>query len=194
MKIYVINLPKDQKRRNFQIDQFMALNLDFELIDAISPENLNQKEYQKHKDDWERPLRETEVACYFSHRQLWDEIIRTNKPAFIVEDDAFLSRCVPEFLDYATTLKEIDYITLEVRNRKKLVAREGFNLPFCDMNLFRLYLDRTGAAGYILYPSGAKKLLEREEKTGIGLTDAHITACHDLIGYQVEPAPSMQMD
>jgi glycosyl transferase family 25 len=55
-------------------------------------------------------------------------------------------------------------------------------------------LDRTGAAGYVLWPTGAKKLIEHENKHGIGLADAHIVACYDLVGYQVEPAVIIQLD
>jgi glycosyl transferase family 25 len=58
----------------------------------------------------------------------------------------------------------------------------------------RLYQDRTGAAGYILWPSGAKKLIQCEDQKGIALADAHITACHNLIAYQVEPSPIIQLD
>jgi len=65
----------------------------------------------------------------------------------------------------------------------------GFN-----SKLLRLYQDRTGAAGYILWPSGAKKLIQFEKNKGIGLADAHITSCHSLMAFQVEPSPIIQLD
>ena len=64
----------------------------------------------------------------------------------------------------------------------------------CNSKLLRLYQDRTGAAGYILWPSGANKLIQLEKNSGIGLADAHITACHALKAYQVEPSPIIQLD
>jgi glycosyl transferase family 25 len=64
----------------------------------------------------------------------------------------------------------------------------------CNSKLLRLYQDRTGAAGYILWPSGANKLIQLEKRSGIGLADAHITGCHALKAYQVEPSPIIQLD
>jgi glycosyl transferase family 25 len=64
----------------------------------------------------------------------------------------------------------------------------------CNSKLLRLYQDRTGAAGYILWPSGANKLIQLEKNSGIALADAHITACHALKAFQVEPSPIIQLD
>jgi glycosyl transferase family 25 len=64
----------------------------------------------------------------------------------------------------------------------------------CNSKLLRLYQDRTGAAGYILWPSGANKLIQLEKNSGIALADAHITGCHALKAYQVEPSPIIQLD
>lgn len=195
MKIYVINLPKDKERRKFQKAQLEMLGLEYEILNAISVEDIQPSVYAQHKDDWQRPLRNVEVACYYSHRALWQKIIEVDEPALILEDDALMSKCVPDILNSLAAVQNIDYATLEVRGRKKLVADEGIEiLPNCKSKMYRLYLDRTGAAGYVLFPSGAKKLLDREAKSGIGLADAHITACYELIGYQVEPAPLIQLD
>jgi glycosyl transferase family 25 len=65
---------------------------------------------------------------------------------------------------------------------------------YFGIKLFRLYQDRAGAAGYILWPQGAKKLLQCEQKKGIALADAHITDCHNIKAYQVEPTPIIQLD
>jgi glycosyl transferase family 25 len=64
----------------------------------------------------------------------------------------------------------------------------------CQSKLLRLYQDRTGAAGYILWPSGAKKLIQFEKNKGIGLADAHITSCNSIMAFQVEPSPIIQLD
>ena len=64
----------------------------------------------------------------------------------------------------------------------------------CHSKLFKLYLDRTGAAGYILWPPGAKKLLQYEREHGIALADAQIANCNTLVSYQIEPAHIIQLD
>lgn len=193
MNIYIISLLNSTERRAFQKEQLNKLDLKFEFLDATSTDDISAETYEKHKNDWQRPLRNAEVACYFSHQNAWHTVIDSNQPALILEDDALLSKCVPELLKSLSNKKDIDLITLENRGRKKFVAKSGVSIG-CGSKLLRLYQDRTGAAGYILYPNGAKKLIEQQRKKGIALADAHITACYSLKAYQVEPTPIIQID
>lgn len=193
MDILIISLPNAKERRDFQQNQLSKLGLEFEFLDATSIHDLNEATYKKHYQDWQRPLKTTEVACYYSHRRAWDRVIQSNKPVLILEDDALLSKCVPALLKDLLSRKDADLINFENRGRKKFVSRSGEPIV-CNSKLLRLYQDRTGAAGYILWPSGAKKLIQCEGKKGIALADAHITACNNLIVYQVEPSPIIQLD
>jgi len=193
MGILIISLPSAKERRDFQQNQLSKLGLEFEFLDATSIYDLNEVTYKQHYQDWQRPLKNTEVACYYSHRRAWDRVIQSNKPALILEDDALLSKCAPTLLKDLLSRKDADLINFENRARKKFVSRSGESIT-CNSKLLRLYQDRTGAAGYILWPSGAKKLIQCEEKKGIALADAHITACNNLIAYQVEPSPIIQLD
>jgi glycosyl transferase, family 25 len=193
MKIFIINLPNAIERREFQKCQLLKLGLDYEFLNAISINDIEQDTYDKHFFDWQRPLRKEEVACYYSHKSAWQRIIESNKPALILEDDALLSRCVPELLKILEGRTKTDLINFEVRNRKKYVSKDGESIP-PDSRLLRLHQDRCGAAGYVLWPAGAQKLLEAENKKGIALADAHITDCHELLAYQIEPAAIIQLD
>ena len=193
MNIFVINLPSAIERLQFQEEQLPSLTLDHQILSATSVNDINDETYKKHYFDWQRPLKNTEVACYYSHRSAWNKVIKTNRPALILEDDALLSQCVPILLKSFADKKDVDLINLEVRGRKKFVSKIGEDIV-CNSKLFRLFQDRTGAAGYILWPSGAKKLLQHEEINGIALADAHISACTTLTAYQVEPAAIMQLD
>ena len=193
MDILIISLPNAKERRDFQQNQLSKLGLEFEFLDATSIHDLNEATYKKHYQDWQRPLKTTEVACYYSHRRAWDRVIQSNKPVLILEDDALLSKCVPALLKDLLSRKDADLINFENRGRKKFVSRSGEPIV-CNSKLLRLYQDRTGAAGYILWPSGAKKLIQCEERKGIALADAHITACNNLTVYQVEPSPIIQLD
>jgi len=192
LNIFVINLSGDVERRHFQKQQLSELGLDYKILNAISIDDINNETYKKHYFDWQRPLRNTEVACYFSHRSVWQKIITKNMPALILEDDALLSKCVPELLKSFTNKKNVDYISLEVAGRKKIISKIGENIV-CNSKLYRLYQDRNGAAGYVLWPSGAKKLLEHESLNGIGLADSHIASCYSIKSYQVEPAAILQL-
>jgi len=193
MNILVISLPNAENRRNFQQEQLSKLGLDFRFLDATSTNDIDKTTYKQHYQDWQRPLKETEVACYYSHRHAWDSVIQSNQPTLILEDDALLSRCTPALLKSLSTKKNVDLINLENRGRKKFVSKSSESIV-CNSKLLRLYQDRTGAAGYILWPSGAKKLIQCEKRKGIALADAHITACNNLNCYQVEPSPIIQLD
>ena len=193
MNILVISLPSAKERRNFQQEQLSKLGLDFKFLDATSTNDINKTTYKQHYQDWQRPLKETEVACYYSHRHAWDSVIQSNQPILILEDDALLSKCVPELLKDLSKITDADLINLENRGRKKFVSKSSEAIA-CNSKLLRLYQDRTGAAGYALWPSGAKKLIQCENKKGIALADAHITDCNNLISYQVEPSPIIQLD
>ena len=193
MQIFVINLPDAVKRRKLQKDQLTKLGLEYTILDATSVEDISEAAYKKHYFDWQRPLRKTEVACYYSHRSAWGSVIRSGEPALILEDDAILSIFLPELLDSLNKIESTDLINLENRGRKKFVSRSHMDIE-CNSKLLRLYQDRTGAAGYILWPSGANKLIQLEKNSGIGLADAHITSCHTLNAYQVEPSPIIQLD
>ena len=187
MNIFVINLSGNVERRQFQKQQLSELGLDYKILNAISTDDINKETYKKHYYDWQRPLRNTEVACYFSHRSAWQKIINKNMPALILEDDALLSKCVPELLKSFTNKKNVDFISLEVAGRKKFISKIGENIV-CNSKLYRLYQDRNGAAGYVLWPSGAKKLLRYERENGISIADAQIAHCNTLVSYQIEPA------
>ena len=193
MQIFVINLSSAIERRKLQISQLEKLGLEYKILDATPVEDISEGTYKKHYFDWQRPLRKTEVACYYSHRSAWDSVIRSGEPALILEDDAILSKTLPELLVAVNDIKNTDLINLENRSRKKFVSSSDLDIG-CSSKLLRLYQDRTGAAGYILWPSGAKKLIQFEKKSGIGLADAHITSCYSLLSYQVEPSPIIQLD
>jgi len=193
MTTLIISLTGAKQRREFQIQQLSALNLEFKFLDATSVDDIEGMVYQKNYQDWQRPLKISEVACYYSHQNAWNEVIQSNKPALILEDDALLSKCVPELLADLMNKKGVDLINFENRGREKFVSRSAENIA-CNSKLLRLYLDTTGAAGYLLWPSGAKKLLECEANKGLALADAQIYNCRSLRSFQVEPSPIIQLD
>lgn len=193
MNIYIINLEKDKERRLFQEKQFNELGLSYEFIEATTINDINLL-YNNNKDDWQRPLRKVEVACYFSHQKLWQSVIQENKPALILEDDAMICKELSKILNFCSKLENIDHISLESVGRKKLLGNRAMIISSSGFKLSPLIIDRNGAGGYIIYPSGAKKLLEQEKKVGIALADAQISGCFKLKSYQLEPACVVQMD
>lgn len=193
MNIYIINLSKDTQRRAFQEQQLHDLRLSHRIVQATTTEDIAPL-YQECKDNWQRPLRQVEIACYFSHQKLWKKILQEQKPALILEDDILICKELPQILEFCKELKNIDHISLESTARKKLLGNKSISTPLNEFKLSPLLIDRNGAGGYILFPSGAKKLLEHEKKYGVALADAQITSCFNLNSYQLEPACMIQMD
>jgi len=193
VKIYVISLKTQHDRRNFQEKQFKNLGLNFIFSNATSTKEITSQFFEKHSKSWQRPLKITEVACYLSHRKLWQKISVANEPSIIMEDDVLISKNFLDLVDAIKNKANCEYINLENRGRKKFVSKTRIKI-FKEYSLFRLYQDRTGAAGYVLWPSGAQKLLRLEKKYGFALADAHITRCYSLNGFQMEPSPVIQSD
>nr|WP_180075881.1 glycosyltransferase family 25 protein [Acinetobacter sp. YH12106] len=197
VNILIINLKTSKDRLEFQKKQFEKLGLPFDVLEAFSVVDLNEEQYQKLGFGWQRPLRKVEVACFLSHQKAWEEVLKRNQPCLILEDDAVLASNVKEILNEIEQhqIQGVDLINLEVRSRKKIISRK----PVCTLNhtqveLYDLYQDRTGAAGYILYPSGAQKLLNRLAKTAPAIADGFIFSAYELQCLQVEPAAIIQED
>ena len=192
MNVLIINLPRHTDRLAFQTSQMDQLGLRYQVVRAIDVNTVDEHTFQALCDTWERPMRKVEVCCYLSHQTAWEIVKQSGQPALILEDDALLSNQVPALLD-ALTQQAFDLVTLEVRGRKKVVS--STRVAITDkLSLLNLYQDRTGAAGYVLYPSGARKLLEKAAAGHIGITDAFISSHYALNALQVEPAAIIQLD
>jgi len=192
MQIFVINLARSTDRLEFQRRQLGALGQSYERVEAVSADKASPMRTEAYWESWERPLMATERACLMSHVAVWERIARTGKPALVLEDDAVLSRRLPSLLRALEGMTGMDHLSLEVRGRKKLLGRRPRDiLP--GLQLLRLYQDRTGAAAYVLWPEGARKLLSRASR-GAALADALICSAHELSSWQVEPAQACQLD
>lgn len=192
MKAYVISLPASQERRRFQTEQLTRLGIEHIIFDAVGVSNFGSVDPSIALDQWERALMPTEVACFFSHYQLWQIIARSEQPALVLEDDALLSDKVTTFLGLMQNLKGVDHITLENRLRKKLLG--SYQALGSKLGIARLFQDRTGAAAYILWPSGAKLLVNHAHMNGAALADAFIGNFYSLNSWQAVPALAVQSD
>ncbi len=197
MKILIINLPTSIERLHFQQKQFSKLGLVFEILPAVSIINISEQQYQQQAFGWQRPLRKVELACFLSHKTAWEKVVELNQPCLILEDDAVLAKNSREVLENIEQqqFSDVDLINLEVRSRKKIVSKQAkLNILDGQFKLFELYQDRTGAAGYILYPEGAKKLINRLKHTAPAIADGFICASYELTSLQIEPAVVIQQD
>lgn len=191
----VINLTKSVERWRFQEAQLSHLNIAYECFKAISTADVTDADYNKWSSDWQRKLRRTEVACFLSHYSVWQSIVQSNKPYLVLEDDAMLSSHLPAALNAIQQLAtdSFDHISLETRGRKKLIGNKAIDLTE-QIILQPLYLDKSGAAAYILTPKGAQTLLNKVDRRGAGLADAILCHTQELKSLQAVPALAFQMD
>ncbi len=192
MDCLIINLETSDRRMAFMAQQMDALGLGYERIAAVTAEQASRSGSPDYWNTWERPLKETEKACLLSHVAAWKRVVRDGRPALVLEDDAVLSNRVPALLSALETCDGVDHLTLEVRKRRKILSRASRAMA-PGLDLRRLYQDRSGAAAYVLWPEGARKLLARAERQA-GLADAMICKAYELWSYQVEPACAVQLD
>lgn len=193
MDILIINVQSQTARMAFQQRQMAALGLKWERLDAVSTHSLREETYQSLANTWERPMRKAEVCCFLSHHTAWQEVLKRQQPCLILEDDAVLANFVPQLLTQLELQQGLDMVNLEVRARKKIIG----NRPITSLGyaaLWALYQDRTGTGGYVLWPDGARKLMEKAARGIAGNADAFISSTYTIHACQVEPAAVIQLD
>ena len=136
-------------------------------------------------------MSKAEVACFFSHRLAWTEIVRLQQPCLILEDDAVLSVKVRSFIDVLSKRTGLDHVSLETRGRKKILGEK--NGRYFGVDLRRLYLDKSGAAAYILWPKAASDLLLQMDGR-VALADSALCLAGFVHSYQADPALAVQAD
>jgi glycosyl transferase family 25 len=193
MDALVINLERSADRMAFQASQLEQLDIPYQPVAAIDAGTLDADTYQRKAYDWERPLRDTEVACCLSHAKAWQIVLESNRPHLVLEDDALLCSQTGTILQALEADHNYDCVNLETRGRRKTVSKKKTSL-IEDFKIAKLVQDKSGAAAYVLWPDGAKKLLHWIEIRGLGLADA-ILACGPRLRHgQVEPAAALQLD
>ncbi len=188
--VYIISLASAQHRRVFQEEQ--AQRLGFEPIweAAVGVQDFSDEEFLQHAFCWQRPLKKTEVGCFLSHLRVWQRIAQSYGPAVILEDDVILSEHWYQDILTLGQTSCADYICLETWGKKILGQSEYVG----DLKMQRLHLNSAGAAGYLLWPSGALMLIERYQKNGAALADAFINEFRELRAWQLVPANLVQMN
>lgn len=194
ISVLLINLEYSKDRLNLQKQQLARLNLPMHRLAAIQGSNISLNEYEKLANGWQRKLFPAEVACFLSHKAAWQFVYDSNKPWLILEDDALLAKSVPAILQaIGDNNLKVDYINFETRNRYKWLSRKSIDLVN-DYQMRKLFQDRNGSAAYLLFPSGAKKLLSRAHYSMPALADAFISSTYELNAWQVYPAAAIQLD
>lgn len=189
MRALVINLDRETGRLAFQRAQAERLGLDLERLPAVTMEALDPPANDPLWHRWQRPLRDVEKATLLSHMAAWRRVLKDGVPMLVLEDDAWLMPGAGDFLARAERLDGVEHLSLETRGRRKLLGKAHPQMA----GLRRLWLDRSGAAAYLLWPAGAEKLLARAAAVP-GLADAVPVETSGLLRWQAVPARAIQID
>lgn len=187
----VINVKTASTRMDFQQEQLLSMGIAWKRMPAVTIDDIQIEANDVYWDGWQRPIAPAERACLRSHMACWQIVYDNSAPCLILEDDALLADDLSAVLAAATQMKDFDLLQLETRNRAKLLGTKIFNVG--PVQARALLIDRAGAAGYILWPRGAKKLLDYAARTP-GLADSIIAKPGLLRAAQVVPAQVIQND
>ena len=188
--IYIISLASANQRRSYQDNQSERLGFKPIWHQATSINDIDDQFFIENAFSWQRPLSKTEVACFMSHLELWRVIASSDRPAIILEDDVMLSSDWFNEVKSLSLADDADYICLETWGKKILGKSRTIN----NLKLHKLILNSAGAAAYLIWPSGAKKLLERFSSDGMALTDAFINQTNGWRAWQLSPANAVQLN
>lgn len=194
MKVFVINLPEAKERMSFQQAQMTRMGLDYERVEAISGQGVEDAYYKKMYTSDVRILSRNEVACFLSHHKCWVKCVELNQSVAIFEDDSVIDdsfrNIVPEIVNGLADGPFI--VNLEVFGTKKRVSKKRFSLKSGAFSIFDIVFAGAGAAGYIISPSAAELCLEKSKRS-IGLADIFLFSVRGTILVQVVPAVVAQL-
>lgn len=191
MRIYLINLAKDQHRLAAMTEQLNRLNLPFERIEAIYGTNMPDglKSYFLNGDgSIASRLSPGEVGCYASHiKALW-RIAEDEKPAFVFEDDLDIAEDFGEIIDGIDRLpQDWEIVRLSNHYKRHFVPACRIGGQYQAVKFSRI---PQSSAAYLITPEAAQKFLNwRLLRTApIDRDLQHVWHC-GLTTYGVYPQP-----
>lgn len=163
-QILYINLAHRPDRRASLEHQFQTLGLSGERVEAVTPKELSGAAVRRYCRPHRRiGIEPYELACAESHlRALRTFLEGGSEHALILEDDAVLSRALPNFLDAFVAagvggIVKIDVVEHRLRlSDPRLVLAGRFEFR-------RLFSKTYSACGYLLDRAAAVRLLDHRD-------------------------------
>lgn len=170
IKTYVINLPKDQDRRESILRETSQFSiLDIEMVKAVYGKELTDQEREdlfdskKYSQYYGRNVLPGEIGGTLSHRKCYEYLLNTEKSfALILEDDAHFQS---DFLgnDFWTAVEGImnteKPLILLLQANASYIGQANF---FCrDYTLYPVYKS-VCATGYLVNKNAARLLLHEK--------------------------------
>ena len=198
--IFIINLKKDNARKEHMKDLCQRFNLEAEFIEAVNGKELSQEEidsiYSKDEAICEigRELSLGEIGCFLSHKMIYQRMIDDNiEEALVLEDDIEFDKDLLLILNQIKTINDkwelilSGHHTESSRNRETLCSIWQQKYIVGKYKLARPCEPAYGTYGYIINKKGASKLLKQLKL--IKPID-HFTGDSSYLNvYAINPAP-----
>ena len=170
MRIILINLARAPERRRKMAQQFAALGLNYEILEATDGRMLTDADralvdHRRRRRITPYPLTDNEIGCWLSHRRAMLELLDSSAPmAMIAEDDARLSVELPSILTAIAALETpFDVVDLH-RNFK----RGEIFTPSCALlpgnALGRVGYTHMNLTAYVISRAGAEKFTTQAKR------------------------------
>ncbi|MEQ1942361.1 glycosyltransferase family 25 protein [Mesorhizobium sp. VNQ89] len=161
----MINLDRASERRAHMDAQFHRLGVQPIRVPAVDSAELSAAEtahWQSRSQIW-KPLTPSQIACFLSHRKVWQLIVEAAEPwAFVCEDDIHLA---DDFADFVKTWSWCPHEAALIRAETDCLPGQFsfFHRSVFGHRLRRVKSSQLGSAGYFLSLEAAKRLLKFTE-------------------------------
>jgi glycosyl transferase family 25 len=122
VKVFVISLSDAVQRRESACAQLNGARVSWEFVDAVRSDSETVVEMLKTCRDsrkWHKPLLAGEIACYLSHRKVWQKMIDEQiESALILEDDFLLKMPMDEIIELLQRFQS-DYDMIKIFGNPK---------------------------------------------------------------------------
>lgn len=160
---FVINLAEKKRRWERMLQLSSELGIRFTRVEAVTPNEIPiKKAYSEIFDCFLSPQ---QLACYYSHRDVWKRIASGDGDfGILLEDDIALSE---EILSLVEDLErsdiDFDIIRLEATYKGNTFISDQRQYFLGGIEFGRIYSASTGGAALIISKKAAKKLLKIAE-------------------------------
>ncbi len=170
LPISIISLA-DSRRRAACSDRLSQLGLSFRFHDAMDgrslPPGAVEESYsaELNRKRFKRPLSNAEVACYLSHKALWEECVMAKTAIVVLEDDFALSSKFSGFIEslpHRLLLRHV--IKLDGRIGREQPLNEISSIKFNSVSIGSFDVIPPFTAGYIIGPEAAKNMLRARQR------------------------------
>ncbi|PSU70220.1 epitope biosynthesis protein [Photobacterium phosphoreum] len=169
IRIFVINMASSTIRKENISKQLNCLDLNFSIFNAVNGKESDHPLFAMYDDNLSQTYRgkslsKGQLGCYASHYLLWQKCIELNQPIIILEDDALIypKPFMNIVNNVALLTKKYECIRLFDNKRPSFFKLKQLTLP--HTSIYKFSKGHMSTTGYLLTPTGAKKLLEHSNK------------------------------